>query len=209
MLQSSDQKTGERPVGTTWSMWPPTIIYQMAGEMAKEAASRSKEDFDELGAKNIKRCDEALEKRIDQLGDRMDILLVQAHNEIKEVAANTVKEQLEPLGHTLIVDLAQNIAKACLVSGTGILGAIFAYKHMMAYFDIKHTPKTLYARWHEQKLAQYKEYHSFGAAHFLLAKLKKVGIVDTHDEQRKQAQLSGAGVLTLATACVLCSYWIH
>lgn len=214
-----------------FSLWPSHIIAGVAGQAAQQAVKQSQEGLNQLASQSIARCDEVLLARINQMLIGADLLLLKAHNEgrdLSNIVSKTMaqdmqaviadalvkaREQMQPMGqelmHGFTVDLAQNVAKALLVSTLGIFGAVVAYQYLKAYVACQQELKPINVRWHELKLAHYQHHPSSKAARFLLTRFKKLQLIDSYDAQQVKAQTAQGGAALFALACVLCCCWIR
>lgn len=220
--------------------WPSTVALSGFDPIVKNNLPLAKQMLGDVVTEQKPWINELLQDRINQLFMNADLFLLKANHESKDVGKALIKDMhviiadaivkarnhIQPMGsklidetalhltsisHSFTIDLAQNVAKALLVSTLGIFGALTAYYYLKAYLSIEcqQDIKRVDARWHESKLANYKQHPSSKAAHFLLARLKKLQLVHVDNAQQINIQAVQGGVTLFALACILCCYWIR
>ena len=175
-------------------------LLHQANNQAKDLVNHTGDRLDQTVARTLQRegpldqaTDRVLGQATQQLETAANRVVADATGQLRAASHQILTNEMQPVGHALIVDLAQNMGKMFLTSTMGGLGAVVAYKNLMAYLEEQKNTKAAYT---------YKET-------LLSKKLKEAGLIKADNQQTIRVYLAGAGATTFAAACILCCYWIR
>lgn len=203
--------------------WPSTVALSGLDPIIKNNLPGAKQMLSDVIKEQGPWIDEVLLNRINQLFMNADLFLLKANQEGQHMVKAMVKDIMESklidkttghitiMSHNFTVDLAQNAAKALLASTLGVCGMWIVYHYLKAYLFVEchQNIKSRDVRWHEHKLAHYKQHSSSKAACFLLTRLKELQMVHNDNTQQINMQAVQGGATLFALACMLCCYWIR
>ena len=191
-------------------------LLHQANAQAKDLVNHTGDRLDQTVARTLERegpLDQAADRVLGQATHHLETtanhVVADATGQLQATSHHIFANEMQPVGHALIVDLAQNVGKMFLTSTMGGFGAVLAYKNVIDYFEAQKDAKVVYAKWQDQQRENYKDHESAGVAILLSKKLKEAGLINSGNEQRVRAYLAIAGASTFAAACILCCYWIR
>jgi len=185
-----------------------TKVLQQEGPL-DQAIDRTRDKLKDTVGKILDEAIEQLDTKVLQQEGPLDQAIDRARNKLKDTAQQVLADDVRPLGQDLIMQAAQNLGKMALSSTMGLFGAVTAYKGLIHALEAKRQAYQAYAHLHSQQAKDEKNTHHDSTAHFLSAKIQKLGSFAADEGQQAGAIIAGAGITSFAAACMLCCYWIR